>query len=110
MVRTAADCHPLCRPVVPMGVRNLSCMLWTVGSRAVLWLCAGWPSSPSCCRCSTTVYAIGYTLVLFLASLFAGLATASRRVLAHTELISRTAAGTLIIIGVVTFAYGVEQL
>jgi cytochrome c biogenesis protein CcdA len=76
----------------------------------VLWLCAGWPSSPSCCRRSTTVYAIGYTLVLFLASLFAGLATASRRVLAHTELISRTAAGTLIIIGVVTFAYGVEQL
>lgn len=50
-----------------------------------------------------TVYAIGYTLVLFLASLFAGLATASRRVPAHTELIPRTAAGTLT-------AYGVEQL
>jgi cytochrome c-type biogenesis protein len=57
-----------------------------------------------------TVYAIGYTLVLFLASLFAGLATASRRVLAHTELISRIAAGTLIIVGVGTFAYGLEQL
>jgi hypothetical protein len=31
-------------------------------------------------------------------------------VLAHTELISRIAAGTLVIIGVGTFAYGLEQL
>jgi cytochrome c biogenesis protein CcdA len=32
-----------------------------------------------------TLYAIGYTLVLFLASLFAGIAAASRRVLAHSD-------------------------
>ena len=31
IVRTAADWHIiLCQPAVPMGVRNLSCMLWTV--------------------------------------------------------------------------------
>ena len=56
-----------------------------------------------------TLYAIGYTLVLFLASLFAGLATASRRVLAHSELVSRIAAVTLVVIGVGTFAYGLDQ-
>ena len=57
-----------------------------------------------------TLYAIGYTLVLFLASLFAGLAAASRRVLAHSGLISRIAAATLIVIGLGTLAYGVDQL
>jgi cytochrome c-type biogenesis protein len=57
-----------------------------------------------------TLYAIGYTLVLFLASLFAGLAAASRRVLAHSQLVSRLAATTLVIIGVATFVYGLEQL
>ena len=56
-----------------------------------------------------TVYAIGYTLVLFLASLFAGIAAASRRVLAHSELVSRIAAAMLVIIGIGTFAYGVNQ-
>ncbi len=57
-----------------------------------------------------TLYAIGYTLVLFLASLFAGIATASRRVLAHSELVARVAAITLVAIGVGTVAYGVNQL
>ncbi|HEX3350795.1 MAG TPA: cytochrome c biogenesis CcdA family protein, partial [Acetobacteraceae bacterium] len=56
------------------------------------------------------LYAIGYTLVLFLASLFAGIATASRRVLAHSELVSRIAAVTLVVIGIGTFAYGLDQL
>ncbi|HJU19705.1 MAG TPA: cytochrome c biogenesis CcdA family protein [Stellaceae bacterium] len=57
-----------------------------------------------------TLYAIGYTLILFLASFFAGVAVASRRVLAHSELVSRIAAATLIVIGIGTFAYGVGQL
>ncbi|HQT90159.1 MAG TPA: cytochrome c biogenesis protein CcdA [Acidiphilium sp.] len=56
-----------------------------------------------------TVYAIGYTLVLFLASLFAGVAVASRRVLAHSELVSRIAAAMLVVIGIGTLAYGVNQ-
>jgi cytochrome c-type biogenesis protein len=57
-----------------------------------------------------TLYAIGYTLVLFLASLSAGIAAASRRVLAHSELVSRIAAITLVVIGIGTFAYGVTQI
>lgn len=57
-----------------------------------------------------TLYAIGYTLVLFLASLFAGIATASRRILAHSELVSRIAVVTLVVIGIATFAYGLNQL
>ena len=57
-----------------------------------------------------TFYAIGYTLVLFLASLFAGIAAASRGFLAHSELVSRIAAGTLVVIGIATFAYGFDQL
>ena len=57
-----------------------------------------------------TLYAIGYTLVLFLASLFAGIAAASRRILAHTELVSRVAAVMLVVIGVAVSAYGLQQL
>lgn len=57
-----------------------------------------------------TLYAVGYTLVLFLASLFAAVASASRRVLAHSGLVSRIAAGLLIVIGTGTFAYGLMQL
>jgi len=56
-----------------------------------------------------TLYAIGYTLILFLASFFAGVAVASRRVLVHSELVSRIAAAMLIAIGIGTFAYGVSQ-
>lgn len=55
-------------------------------------------------------YAIGYTLVLFLASLFAGIAVASRRVLAQSELVSRIAAFALVVIGGLTVAYGIAQL
>ena len=57
-----------------------------------------------------TLYAVGYTLVLFLASLFAAVASASRSVLAHSGLVSRIAAGLLIVIGTGTFAYGLMQL
>ena len=57
-----------------------------------------------------TLYAIGYTLVLFLASLSAGIAAASRRILAHSELVSRIAAAGLVAIGIGTFAYGLHQL
>lgn len=57
-----------------------------------------------------TLYAVGYTLVLFVASLSAGIATASRRVLAHSQLVSRIAAGALVVIGIGTFIYGLNQL
>jgi cytochrome c-type biogenesis protein len=57
-----------------------------------------------------TLYAIGYTLVLFLASVFAGIATASRRLLAHTELVSRIAAVALVLIGISTVVYGITQI
>lgn len=56
------------------------------------------------------LYAIGYTMVLFLASLFAGVAIASRRVLVHGELLTRLAAGILVVIGGATFAYGLRLL
>lgn len=67
-------------------------------------------ASPARAVAAMTLYAIGYTLVLFLASLFAGIAAASRRVLAHAELVSRFAAVTLVVIGIATFAYGLNQL
>jgi cytochrome c-type biogenesis protein len=57
-----------------------------------------------------TLYAVGYTLVLFLASLFAGIAAASRRVHVHSELVSRIAAVALVVIGLSTFVYGWSQL
>jgi cytochrome c-type biogenesis protein len=57
-----------------------------------------------------TLYAVGYTLVLFLASLFAAVATASRRLLAHSALISRIAAAALVMVGIGTFLYGLRQL
>ena len=66
--------------------------------------------SPMRAVAAMTLYAIGYTLVLFLASLFAGLAAASRRVLAHAELVSRIAAVLLVLIGASTVAYGIGQL
>ena len=52
------------------------------------------------------LYAVGYTVMLFLASLFAGVAMASRGILAHGELLTRAAAGILVVIGGATFAYG----
>lgn len=66
--------------------------------------------SPLRAVAAMTLYAIGYTLVLFLASLSAGIAAASRRVLAHAEIVSRVAAVALVVIGVATFAYGWIQL
>jgi len=57
-----------------------------------------------------TLYAVGYTLVLFLASVSAGIAAASRRLLAHAELVSRIAATALVIIGIATVVYGVTQV
>lgn len=57
-----------------------------------------------------TLYAVGYTLVLFLASLFAGVATASRRLLAHSALVSRLAAAALVVIGVGILVYGLRQV
>lgn len=57
-----------------------------------------------------TLYAIGYTLVLFLASVFAGVAAASRRLLAHAELVSRIAAAALVLIGISTVVYGITQV
>jgi cytochrome c-type biogenesis protein len=56
------------------------------------------------------LYAVGYTLVLFLASLSAGIAAASRQVLVHADLVSRIAAIALVVIGISTFAYGLSQL
>jgi cytochrome c-type biogenesis protein len=56
------------------------------------------------------LYAVGYTVVLFLASLFAGVAMASRRILAHGELLTRVAAAILVVIGDATFAYGLRLL
>lgn len=55
------------------------------------------------------VYAIGYTAVLFVASLFAGVAAASRGLLRHGELITRVAAIALVVVGVGTIAYGISQ-
>jgi cytochrome c-type biogenesis protein len=67
-------------------------------------------ASPARAVAAMTLYAVGYTLVLFLASLFAGIAAASRRVLAHSELVSRIAAVALVVIGLSTFVYGWSQL
>jgi cytochrome c-type biogenesis protein len=56
------------------------------------------------------LYAVGYTAVLFLASLFAGVAMASRRVLAHGEVVTRVAAGLLVAVGAGTLVYGLRLL
>lgn len=56
------------------------------------------------------LYAVGYTAVLFLASLFAGVAMASRRILAHGALLTHAAAAILVVIGGATFAYGLRLL
>ncbi|MGH7756952.1 MAG: cytochrome c biogenesis CcdA family protein, partial [Vulcanimicrobiaceae bacterium] len=57
-----------------------------------------------------TLYAVGYTLVLWLAAVFAGVAVASRRVLAHAELVTRVSAFALLLLGVGFAVYGVRQL
>lgn len=67
-------------------------------------------ASPARAVAAMALYAVGYTLVLFLASLFAGFAAASRRLLAHGQWVSRLAAAALLFIGLATTAYGLEQL
>jgi len=57
-----------------------------------------------------TLYALGYTAILFVASLFTGVAVASRRLLTHGELITRFAAGLLVLVGAGTIAYGLNLL
>jgi cytochrome c-type biogenesis protein len=67
-------------------------------------------ASPARAVAAMTLYSVGYTLVLFVASLFAGIAAASRRVVAYSEPVSRVAAVALVVIGLSTFAYGWSQL
>jgi cytochrome c-type biogenesis protein len=55
------------------------------------------------------VYAIGYTAVLFVASLSAGAAAASRGLLRYGETISRVAAAALVLTGIGTVLYGISQ-
>lgn len=55
-------------------------------------------------------YAIGYTAILWLASVFAGVAVASRRLLAHGETIVRLSAIALVVLGIGTAVYGFRQL
>jgi cytochrome c-type biogenesis protein len=55
-------------------------------------------------------YSVGYSAVLWLASVFAGTLTASRRLLPHGELITRLSAGALAAIGIGTVAYGARLL
>ena len=55
------------------------------------------------------VYALGYTAVLFIASLSAGFAVASRGLLRYGETISRVAAAALLLAGIGTVVYGISQ-
>ncbi|GAC1458119.1 MAG: cytochrome c biogenesis protein CcdA [Gemmatimonadaceae bacterium] len=57
-----------------------------------------------------TAYALGYTAILFAASLFAGVASASRSLLVHGEIVTRVSSVALILIGCVTVWYGVHLL
>lgn len=54
-------------------------------------------------------YAIGYTALLFVASLSAGIAAASRRLLRFSETISHFAAAALLLAGIGTIVYGFTQ-
>ena len=56
------------------------------------------------------IYSVGYAAVLWLASVFAGVVTASRRLLPHGELITRLSAFALAAIGVGTIVYGARLL
>jgi cytochrome c-type biogenesis protein len=51
-------------------------------------------------------YAVGYTAVLFAASLFAGVALASRRLLRYGETLTRAGALMLVVFAAFTLAYG----
>jgi cytochrome c-type biogenesis protein len=51
-------------------------------------------------------YALGYSAIIFLASLFTGLAKQSRRLLVHSDTITRVASVVLLIIGLVYLMNG----
>jgi cytochrome c biogenesis protein CcdA len=56
------------------------------------------------------IYSVGYSAVLWLASVFAGIVTASRRLLPYGELITRLSACALAAIGIGTIVYGARLL
>jgi cytochrome c-type biogenesis protein len=56
------------------------------------------------------VYAVGYTAILFTASLFAGIAMTSRRLLAYGTTITRLASVGLVLVGLATIWYGFRLL
>jgi cytochrome c-type biogenesis protein len=56
------------------------------------------------------LYALGYTIVLWLASVFAGIVVTSRRLLEHGELITRLSAAALVLLGLGFVYYGFQQL
>ncbi len=56
------------------------------------------------------LYSVGYTAVLFAASVAAGFALASRKLLSHGDLLTRIAAASMILIGLGTFVYGLHLL
>jgi cytochrome c-type biogenesis protein len=56
------------------------------------------------------LYALGYTIVLWLASVFAGIVVTSRRLLEHGELITRLSAAALLLLGIGFVYYGLQQL
>lgn len=62
--------------------------------------------SPLQSALAMTVYAIGYTALLFLASVSAGIAAASRRLLNYSSTIQRLAAAALVVVGAFTLWYG----
>jgi len=64
--------------------------------------------SPVRATVAMAFYAVGYTVVLFLASLFAGVALASRQLLRYGEALTRAGAVMLVAFGVFTFAYGLR--
>ncbi|GAC1660132.1 MAG: cytochrome c biogenesis CcdA family protein [Candidatus Elarobacter sp.] len=53
-------------------------------------------------------YALGYTAILFAASLFTGIAMSSRRLLEHGTTITRFAAAGLVLVGLGTVWYGMH--
>jgi len=59
---------------------------------------------------SMVLYALGYTAILFVASLSAGVAVTSRRLLTHGESITRVAAAVLVVVGLATVWYGLRLL
>jgi len=59
---------------------------------------------------SMIAYALGYTAILFVASLSAGIAVTSRRLLVYGDTITRVAAFILVFLGLGTLWYGVRLL